>query len=116
MILVVGAMASGKRSYVKSLGYEDADIADGILDEQPVLDNLENLVYRFPENAVEMLPALLSKDVIICQEIGSGIIPVDFDQVAIRRITGKLCILLAKQATQVVRLVCGVPTVIKDTN
>ena len=32
MILVIGARSSGKRAYVESLGYAQADIAEGVID------------------------------------------------------------------------------------
>ena len=34
-----------KVEYVKSLGYSDSDIADGVLDERPVLNNLQDMVF-----------------------------------------------------------------------
>ena len=59
MILVIGARASGKLDYVKSLGYSDADIANGVLDGRKVVYNLQNVVFRDPENAPNLLDELL---------------------------------------------------------
>ena len=44
MLVVIGGCASGKRTYVKSLGYEDDVMADGVLDGRPVLLNLQDVV------------------------------------------------------------------------
>ncbi len=113
MILVIGARASGKRSYVESLGYGPQDIADGVLDEKPVLYNLQDLTLPDPEGAGALYDLLLEKEIVVCDEVGSGVIPVDKGQRLGREATGRLCCRLAAQAEQVVRLVCGVPQVIK---
>ncbi|HPR40428.1 MAG TPA: bifunctional adenosylcobinamide kinase/adenosylcobinamide-phosphate guanylyltransferase, partial [Oscillospiraceae bacterium] len=63
----------------------------------------------------ELLPRLLEKEAVLCDEVGSGVIPVAGNEAAARRAVGKLCILLAQRATCVVRVVCGIPTVIKGT-
>jgi len=49
----------------------------------------------------------------LCSEVGSGIIPTDRTERIAREATGRLCVLLAQRASCVVRMVCGVPTVIK---
>ena len=113
MILVIGARASGKRSYVESLGYAPGDIADGVLDARPVLDNLQDLTMPDPEGAGALFERLLDKEVVICDEVGSGVIPIDKGQRLGREATGRLCCRLAARAERVVRLVCGIPTVIK---
>ncbi len=114
MILVIGGEASGKRAYARSLGYRPADMADGVLDERPVLCHLEALVARTQQNAEELLPALLEKELVLCNEIGSGVIPAEPETRRSRVTTGRLCILLAQRADRVVRMVCGIPTVIRE--
>ena len=113
MILVIGARASGKRAYVESLGYAPADIADGVLDDSPVLYNLQDITMADPEGAPELLEGLLKKEVVVCDEVGSGVIPLEKARRLGREATGRLCCQLAKEAAQVVRLVAGIPTVIK---
>ena len=113
MILVLGAEASGKRDYIRSLGYSDSDMADGELDDRPVLMNLQQLVFSDPTSADALLPVLLQKEVVACNEVGSGIIPDNRRATEAREATGRLCIRLAQQATCVVRCVVGIPTVIK---
>lgn len=114
MILVIGARASGKLEYVKSLGYSDSDIANGVLDGRKVVYNLQNVVFRDPENAPNLLDELLQKEVVVCDEVGSGVIPLERSERLAREATGRLCIQLAKRASCVVRLVCGLATVIKE--
>ncbi len=115
MILIIGGLASGKRDYVKNeYGYRDADMADGLLDRRPVLYNLQRLVFSAPDAIEALLPALLNKDVVICNEVGSGVVPVDKAERTAREATGRLCVALAERADKVIRLVCGIPTVIKE--
>ena len=113
MMLILGGAASGKRTYLLSLGYGPEDIADGVLDEKKVLYGLEKLVFADPEGAQALLPALLQKEVVVCAEVGSGVIPIRYEQRQARETTGRLCVQLAAQAEKVVRLVAGIPTVIK---
>jgi len=113
MILIIGGMGSGKGQYVLDMGYSPDDISNDINDDKPVLADLQDLVFAAPDNAMELLPALEKKQVILCDEVGSGIIPVERNTREGREATGRLCILLAKQAKKVIRMVCGIPQEIK---
>ncbi len=113
MILVIGAIASGKIEYVRSLGYSDSDIANAILDERPVVNNLQDMVFSDPSGSALLYEALVQKRVVICNEVGSGVIPLDRADRDAREATGRLCNRLAQAAERVVRLVCGIPVVIK---
>ena len=114
MILVVGGTASGKRAYVENvLGYRTSEMSVGVIDSKPVVTDLQDLVAASPGKYLDFLPALLDKAVVVVCETGSGVVPVDRAQRVAREETGRLCILLAERAERVVRLVCGVPTVIK---
>lgn len=115
MILIVGSEGAGKKAFAESLGYAAEDISCAVTDDCPVLDHLEKTVFEDPACADSLLPALLRKEVVICNEVGSGIIPALRSDRAAREATGRLCILLAKEAEAVVRLVCGIPQVIKGT-
>ena len=113
MILILGGAASGKHAYLESLGYGPADIADGVLDDKKTLYGLEKLVAADPEGAEALLPKLLQKEAVACCEVGSGVIPLHYEQRRTREATGRLCVLLAAQAETVVRMVSGIPVTIK---
>lgn len=113
MLLIIGGEGAGKRTFAKSLGYVDADLSDAVLDDRPVIFHVEQMVFRNPERADRLLPALEQKDVVICNEVGSGVIPIERGERMGREATGHLCIQLALQATCVVRMVSGIPMVIK---
>lgn len=114
MILVVGAAASGKLDYVRSLGYGSESISDGFIGDAPVVANLQNLVAADPATAPNLFDELSKKEVVVCDEVGSGIIPISREQREAREATGRLCNRLATVANKVVRLVCGIPVVIKE--
>ncbi len=113
MFLIVGGEGSGKKTFAKSLGYTENDIADAMLDERPVLYHLEQMVFADPECGDTLLPVLAEKEVVICNEVGSGVIPADRTERIGREATGRLCVLLAQKASCVVRMVSGIPVVIK---
>ncbi len=113
MILIIGGAASGKRTYLASLGYGPEEVADGALDEKKALYGLEKLVAADPDGAGSLLPELLKKEAVACSEVGSGVIPVRYEQRRAREATGRLCVLLAARAEKVVRMVAGIPIIIK---
>ena len=107
MILVIGGYAAGKRQYVRdALGYSDAQMSNQIADALPVFYGLESQ----PDTPLEQL---LQKEVVICDEIGGGLVPMDKDERQRRERVGRLCVALAREATQVIRVVCGIGQVIK---
>lgn len=113
MILITGGMASGKRSYAKSLGYSAEQIADAVLDGRPVLANAQELAMRCSGSLEELADQLAQKDVVICTEQGCGLVPAQAEQRLQRERAGRLAVLLAQRARCVVRMVCGIPQTIK---
>ena len=123
MILVVGGIASGKRTYLRSLGFADADMADGALDERPVVLNAQELVRGIGADSgelggkgalpAELVEALASKQAIACVEVGSGVVPLDLAERIWRERAGRLTNELAARADRVVRMVCGIPMELK---
>ena len=115
MIVIVGGVASGKRTFARSLGFADEDMADAVLDDRPAIFNLQRLVAERPEpgRAAELAESLAGKACVICDEVGSGIVPVERAERVAREQTGRLVNLLAAEATLVVRMACGIPVVLK---
>ena len=62
---------------------------------------------------MSLLPDLLQKEVVACCEVGSGVIPLQYAQRQAREATGRLCVQLAAHAEKVIRMVAGIPVVIK---
>ena len=52
--------------------------------------------------------------ILVSDEVGYGVVPVDAFDRAYREAVGRVCTKLAAYSTQVTRVVCGIGTVIKD--
>ena len=113
MVLIVGGEGSGKRSFAETLGFAPEQMADGVLDAHPVIYHVEKMVFADVDGAPELLEPLCEKAVVICCEVGSGVIPAEYAQRRGREAVGRLCVRLAQRAECVVRMVCGIPTVLK---
>ena len=132
MKLVIGGRAQGKLNYVlQHMTDENYQIYDGVFPDEGELFNLTKknewlIVNRFHKwvnkelkenrNPEEELEAFLKKGVrfvIISDEIGNGIVPVDAFERDYRERTGRMLIMLASQADEVVRVICGIGQKIK---
>lgn len=51
--------------------------------------------------------------IIISDEIGSGIVPMEKEERIYREETGRMLCRIAKQATRVTRIFCGIPCILK---
>ena len=116
MILITGGLASGKRAFVRSLGFTDADMSVDALDTKPALCDAQKLVRRGVSGAD--LPALAEriatrKQVVICCEVGNGIVPADPGERPWRERVGLLSPELAARADTVVKMTCGIPQAVK---
>jgi len=113
VILIVGGAYSGKTDYaVSKLGFSKEDISSDIKSDAAVLSDLHCLL-RDTEDIDRIMPMLLEKKAIICDEVGCGIVPAEHADRLWRERVGRVCCLLAEQAEAVVRLNCGIASVIK---
>ena len=74
---------------------------------------MQSILFADHTRTRELYDALADKEVVICNEVGSGVIPVERNVRLGREAAGRLCVLLAQKAEAVVRMVCGMPTIIK---
>ena len=113
MVLILGGVGAGKRDYARSLGYSENEMSREVFSDLPVVIELEETVRRAPERAEELLEPLCKKELVLCAEVGSGVIPLSPEDRRFREAAGRLCVLLAKRAEAVVRVVAGLPMAIK---
>jgi adenosyl cobinamide kinase/adenosyl cobinamide phosphate guanylyltransferase len=113
MILVLGGIASGKRTYLRSLGYTDDKVGCAIASLEPALYGLEECLTS-GDLSQDELEALVRKDVVACCEVGQGVVAMDARDRVWQERVGRTCCWLAQRASKVVRMVCGIPTVIKE--
>ena len=107
MIFVTGPLFSGKREYVQNalhLSPEDF-AARAVWDVERLAAGVSDL---------EKLAGQLSAhEIVIASEIGGGVVPIAPEERAAREAAGRLACLLAQRADTVVRVVCGLPQVLK---
>ena len=117
MILVIGGMGQGKLAAVlRNTEYTEKDVTCTPGVGKPVLNNLQEAVRSAlaeGKTQEQILAELAGHAVIISDEVGCGVVPVDRFEREWRETVGRICCLLAKDAEQVVRLFCGVPMVLK---
>lgn len=109
MIFVTGPLFAGKKTFIKNeLGLDDESFG-----EEAVWD-VQELARGKNEGELEKLADSLSeKTVVISTETGGGVVPMDENERMDREAAGRLSIMLAGRADTVVRVVCGIGTVIK---
>jgi len=107
MIFVTGPLFSGKREYIRTaLGLSPEEFA-----AKAVWD-AERLVARTAD-LEGLADELARKEIVVASEVGGGVVPVDPVERAAREAAGRLACLLARRAETVVRVVCGLPQILK---
>lgn len=130
MELYIGGYAQGKLGYVMSQ-HNSAKVFDNIeafmnagasLDGGRILNGLHLIIKRLLDGGcnadeIERKIMQLAEDapdaIIICNEIGCGIVPLDKTDRLYRELTGRILVKLATKAEKVVRITCGIPQRIK---
>lgn len=124
MILITGGACSGKKDFaMRRLSLSGTDILDGAecsLEQAyscRAMRNFQLFVRQFgTSGGAELAEELYSKNpdiIIITNEIGSGIIPMEKSERIWREETGRACCAIAGYSSAVIRMCCGIPTVIK---
>ncbi|WP_394871163.1 bifunctional adenosylcobinamide kinase/adenosylcobinamide-phosphate guanylyltransferase [Clostridium butyricum] len=134
MIFIIGGENQGKLEYLfnisrfKKENVVDCLNVDGLKAEEilmsnkPVIYNFNNLikellvVYDDEEKVKENIKRMIKenrKAVIISNEIGYGIVPIDKFERRYRELTGRICCEIAKESKEVHRVICGIGTIIK---
>lgn len=118
--LIVGGAYQGKLEYAKKV-YTQIQWIDGAKDSFETIQNAEG-IYHFEayvkrilkdENmdAKKIVDQIVTKQgqrILICDEIGYGLVPVDAFERYYREQVGRVCTGLAQQADSVIRVVCGI--------
>ncbi len=113
MVLILGGAGSGKRAFAQSLGYKEEEMSPDVFSDAPVMTDLEETVRNDPAGAAALLGPLCQKELVLCREVGSGVIPLAAEDRRFREETGRLCVQLARRADAVVRMTAGIPMILK---
>lgn len=113
MIFVTGGAFQGKTSYVKEHFEQEYD-------HYTVVNHYHLRIREQMEAGADPLAEAkrLVRDrgedlIVICDEIGNGLVPMDAFERAYREMTGRVACYLAGEAEQVIRVVCGIGSRIK---
>lgn len=125
MEMIIGGAFQGKSAYAKKrypqIVWEEAAALDetGLLKAEGILGFHEYVrkeleAGRSVDGLAEKLIRCNSQAVLVCDEVGCGVVPVDALDREYREKTGRICTALAQKADRVLRIFCGIGTVIKD--
>jgi adenosyl cobinamide kinase/adenosyl cobinamide phosphate guanylyltransferase len=110
MILIIGGKGQGKLDYVlQKTGLSREQVAETLSTDKPVIYHLEQIVRNTPKLSVDDLP----DGILICDEIGCGVVPMSPEERDWRERTGRLCCAIAQRSDRVERIFCGIPMVLK---
>ena len=124
MVLIFGGACQGKTAFARErFSVEEGEICFCTREEEPdwskpVLCGLEQYLLgclqrgENPENT-PLEGEKMADKILICQEIGSGIVPIDPLMRRWREETGRALQRLARRSSQVWRVFCGIPQRIK---
>lgn len=125
--LILGGYAQGKLDYaVKCCGLSKYNIYDAVLPKDKEIGDVTvivNNLHRFirerisddgcPEEEILCFLEKCGDCIIICDEVGSGIVPVDTFEREYRERVGRILIGIAAKADEVYRVICGIGQRIK---
>ena len=97
MVLIVGGAAQGKLDFAREkLGV--TAWSDGVLGPESCVHNLHRALRDLPDPR---------EGVLICDEVGCGVTPLDRGEREWRELVGRICCELAERAQAVYRVRCG---------
>lgn len=122
MMLMVGGMSQGKLPYaLEKTGFGRGDVAEDFSAAcgKPIFYGLHSAVRRAMERGDD--PAALMRRVmdanpgvlVICDEVGCGVVPIDPFEREWRDQVGRICCDIAKKSVRVERIICGLPQLLK---
>ena len=124
MIMIIGGAYQGKHTFAKEL-YPDIVWADGKSCSEKELKSAQGIVgfhyyiermIRAGESAEHLAKELTKENpelIIVTDEIGYGIVPIDKVEREYRETTGRVCTELAAFSEKVYRVTCGIGQLIK---
>ena len=104
--------------YIKRLTYKEGAAYNTTVDDTITADDaitVDTTAKTMP--AVEIINDIYEANpdiILICDEVGGGIVPLKKEDRIYREAVGRVCTSLAAKSSRVVRVICGIGTVIKD--
>lgn len=127
MIVITGGAYQGKLAYAyEHYGLCEEDVYtcqkehSKIDPSKKILYHLELLIFAMLEEGTDPLEYFseniqqFTNHIIICDDISCGVVPMEAKMRAWREAVGRTMTLLAKHSDCVVRLFCGIPTILLE--
>ncbi len=119
MHLIIGGKAQGKLKYAKErFNLQDDDVSCDLQAGKKIICDLQDIIADLVKSKHDAKVVILKfaekNDVIfICDEVGSGLVPMGAFEREYRDAVGKTCCALAEKACGVTRVFCGIGKDIK---
>lgn len=126
MKLIIGGAYQGKKAYAsreyqikENMWADGATCQWGEVLSTPAVHNFHILIRRLLQEGTDVVSLgkeLYEKNpqiVVVTDEVGYGIVPMEAEERAWREECGRVCTVLAQQAEEVVRVCCGIGRRIK---
>ena len=116
MRLVIGGFRQGKLHYtMERYGVAPDEVAEDFKESENarIFHNFQQAVQKAlsagedPRKKLEDLLNVNPELIVICDEVGCGVVPVDREERIWRETVGRLCCTLAQRAESVERVFCG---------
>ena len=109
------SLSAASLNALRRSGLDASQVTEDPRAGKPIVTGLADWM-RGEADPLPVLEALILErpDVILlCDEVGCGVVPMDPEDRAWRERVGRTCCALAERADTVVRLCCGIPTLLK---
>lgn len=118
MVLIIGGRAQGKRTFAQGkYGIGEKEWSDGELGQSRAVFHLEEAVRRESmdvlQEKIRLQMERFPNTVFVCNEVGSGIVPMERGEREWRENAGRLLCEIAARAEEVWRVYCGIGVRIK---
>ena len=128
MKMIIGGAYQGKLAYAKKqnpyIHWTDGELcegdnifaAEGVFHFEKYIQSMIKKENWSEKEAIDFASKLTKKCpdiVIVTQEIGYGLVPIDAFERRYRELTGRICTVLTANSDQVDRVVCGIGVTIK---
>ncbi len=121
MVLIIGGRGQGKHDFARATyGIAETDCVSGTLvGGKKLISHLEDWIAEGVRQGRALEAELFAylaqnpESILLCAEVGGGLVPIDPHERAIRERTGRLCCQLAEEAEAVWRVYCGLGTRLK---
>lgn len=127
MKMIIGGAYQGKTEYAKiRYSLNDCDIIDGKNINSDKISNIACIknfhlfiknILENGEKPIDIVKKILHENpeiIIISDEIGNGIIPIEKSDRIWREEVGRTCCYLVKEAEIVIRIIGGLPVILKE--